>query len=45
MLKLFGFCIVHWTLYALTTMLLSAFIVQIIIEVIKYKFNLVDRFI
>ena len=45
MLKLFGFWfIVHWTLYALTTMLLSAFIVQIIIEVIKYKFNSVDRF-
>ena len=46
MLKLFGFWfIVHWTLYALTTMLLSAFIVQIIIEVIQYNFNSAGSFL
>ena len=44
MLILFGFWfIVHWTLYALTSVLLSAFIVQIIIEFTQFKFKSVDR--
>ena len=46
MLELFGlWFIVHWTLYALTTVLLSAFIVQIIIEVIQYNFNTAGSFL
>ena len=43
-LELFGlWFIFHWTLYALTTVLLSAFIIQIIIEVLQFKS--VDRFL
>ena len=46
MLKLFGlWFIFHWTLYALTTVLLSAFIIEIIIETIKYNFKSINRFL
>ena len=45
-LKLFGYWFIfHWTFFALTTMLLSAFLVEIIIQVIKYNFNSVDHFL
>lgn len=37
--------LVHWTVYALTTVLLSAFIIEIIIEIIKYNFKSVDSFL
>ena len=32
----------HWTLYALTTVLLSAFIVEIIVDILKFDFQSVD---
>ena len=42
-LDFFGIWFVfHWTLYALTTVLLSAFIVENIIEVLQYDFRSVD---
>ena len=45
-LDLFGvWFIFHWTLYALTTVLLSAFIIQIITEVLQYNFKSVNSFL
>ena len=45
-LKLFGYWFIfHWTFFALTTMLLCAFLVEIIIQVIEYNFNSVDHFL
>ena len=42
-LHLFGkWFIVHWTLFALTTVLLTAFIVQIIIDIIQCDIESVD---
>ena len=46
MLKMFGIWFVsHWTSYALTTVLLSTFIVENIIEVIQYNFNSAGSFL
>ena len=42
-LELLGIWFVfHWTLYALTTVLLSAFIVEIIVDILKFDFQSVD---
>ena len=37
--------IVHWTLYALTTVLLSAFIIEIIINIIQYDLNSANSYL
>ena len=45
-LDLFGYWFIfHWIAYAVTTMLLSAFIVQVIIDVIRYNVNSVNNMI
>ena len=45
-LDVFGlWFIFHWTLYALTTVLLSAFIIQIVIGIIQYNFKSVDSYL
>ena len=45
-LDLFGvWFIFHWTLYALTTVLLSAFIIQIITEFLQYNLKSVNSFL
>ena len=42
-LDFFGIWFVsHWTLYALTTVLLSAFIVETIVDILQYDFQSVD---